>query len=265
MNGLPILAFHAIDDSGGVLSTPLHHFRDTIAALISEGFRGVDLADWIERGRPVVDRGFAVTFDDGLRSILLAAEVLSRFGVPATVFLVAGRMGLDNGWPGQPRGLPRMATLAWSELANLRDADFRFGAHTLTHPHMDECSQKKMSEEMIGSRAAIEDVTGNPCGLFAYPYGEASAPAREAARRYFDASFGTRLAYASSGEPIDRISRIDAYYLRSSRAVAALASGALPGLLRWRRAARGAKRLVAAVGGGRASRREVGYPEPSEA
>lgn len=53
------------------------------------------LRDWI--GRPLAGRkrpGAAVTFDDGLRSVLaLAQPILYRRGIPATVFLCPGLIG----------------------------------------------------------------------------------------------------------------------------------------------------------------------------
>ena len=68
--GLPVLTYHAIDASRGVTATDPSWFAETLAALGEAGHRAVDLAEWIASGRPEVGRGFAVAFDDGLRSVL---------------------------------------------------------------------------------------------------------------------------------------------------------------------------------------------------
>ena len=163
MTGLPILTYHALDTSGSVISTPPKTFADTMAAIFSEGFRCVDLQAWIEAGRPEVDRGFALAFDDGFRSILPAAETLARFGFVATAFLVTGRMGLDNQWPGQPNGVPISPLLQWSDLNALTAAGFRFGAHTLDHPILPRCAETEVDRQLSGSKTAIEDATGRSC------------------------------------------------------------------------------------------------------
>ncbi|MEO6809169.1 MAG: polysaccharide deacetylase family protein, partial [Isosphaeraceae bacterium] len=154
MNGtpLPILMYHALDTSGSVIATDPGWFAETLDALATAGFRSVDLLPWIEQGRPPVDRGFALTFDDGMRSMLLAADSLVRHGFSATAFLVTGRMGLDNAWRGQPGGIPRSSLLAWSDLTALQAAGVRFGAHTRTHPRLDRLDERALVEELRGSR-----------------------------------------------------------------------------------------------------------------
>ena len=259
MSGLPILTYHAIDDSRSVISTSPSHFRATLSLLKKEGFECVDLMRWINAGRPDVPRAFALAFDDGLRSIRKAAEAIAEFGFSATAFLVAGRMGRDNAWPGQPSGVPRMATLSWSELGDLRSSGFRFGAHTLSHPRLPSCDAIAIEREITESRFRIEDATGSSCPLFAYPYGEHNAVARDCARPQFAASFGTHLAYATKSDSLDNLSRVDAYYLNRPNAIAALVDGSLPRILGVRRVARAAKQMFK-VGTHRSIRGRVSLP-----
>ena len=54
----------------------------------------------------------------------------------------------------------------------------------------------------------------------------------------FDAAFGTRLDYASSDQHFSQLSRIDAYYLRSTGALSALLEDRWRSWLRVRRALR---------------------------
>jgi peptidoglycan/xylan/chitin deacetylase (PgdA/CDA1 family) len=239
--GLPVLTYHAIDTSGAVTATDPAWFAETIATLIESGHRAVDLAEWITAGRPDVERGFALAFDDGLRSVLDVADVLARYHVPATVFLVADRIGRDNAWPGQPKGVPRSPLLSWSDLDVLHAAGLRFAAHGRTHRRLDHCGDTALRHELRGARDAIEQRLGRPCRLLAYPYGIATARVRRAAARYFDAAFGTRLDYTSSFQDPHNLARIDAYYLRSRRALDRLASGRWQPWLRMRRMLRGAR------------------------
>jgi peptidoglycan/xylan/chitin deacetylase (PgdA/CDA1 family) len=243
-DGLPILTYHAIGTSRGVTVTDPSWFAETLAALVETGHRAVDLDAWVAEGRPAVPRGFAVAFDDGLSSILRVADVVHRHRVPATVFLVTDRMGRDNAWPGQPSGIPREPLLSWSDLDALRAAGFRVAAHGWTHARLDLCDASALESELRGSREAIERATGLPCRLLAYPYGRSSARVREAAARHFAAAFGTRLDVASAGQDRFDLARIDAYYLRSPRALERLTTGRWQGWLRTRRGLRALRRTI---------------------
>lgn len=235
---LPILTYHAFDSSGRVTATDPTWFAETLSALTSAGFRAVDLEAWIARGRPPVERGFALTIDDGLQSILRVADVLARYEAVATVFLVTDRVGSDNDWPGQPARVARAPLLAWSDLEALASLGVRFAAHGRTHVSLDQCDDAQLDGELRGSRDAVEQRLGRPCPLFAYPYGHANSRVRHAARRHFAAAFGTRLDTADDAEDLHQLSRIDAYYLRSRRALDRLISGRLQGWLRLRRTLR---------------------------
>ncbi len=242
---LPILTYHAIDDSGAITATSPAWFAATIDALDSAGLRPIDLGDWVARGRPPVDGGYAIAFDDGLASILGVADLLIARAIPATVFLVADRLGLDNAWPGQPPGIPRSRLLDRGEVEALAGSGFRFGSHGRAHARLDRMGPSALREELVGSRDRIEQVVGRPCPLLAYPYGASNPRALALAYEVYESAFGTRLAYASAWDDPADVARIDAFYLRSPRALAALASGRWHPYLAFRRALRAARQAIA--------------------
>lgn len=235
---LPILTYHAIDSSRSVTATDPSTFAETLDALLEAGFRAIDLGEWIKLGRPPVDRGFALAFDDGLRSVLGVADRLARLAIPATVFLVADRIGLDNAWPGQLSGIPRARLLGRADLESLARLGFRFGSHGCCHERFTRFTSEKLEQEMIGSRDRIEQELGRPCPLLAYPCGVSDNQVRLAASKVYDAAFGTRLAYATSSDDRYDIARIDAFYLRSRPALQRLIAGRWQGRLALRRALR---------------------------
>lgn len=242
--GLPILMYHAIEPARDVLATDPAWFAETLAALHESGYRTVDLAAWIEQGRPPLEKRFAITFDDGLTSLVTAAEILPRYRFEATAFLVTGRMGRDNAWPGHPAAVPGRALLRWSELPALARAGIRFEAHTVSHMRLDLCNDAVVEFELCASRAAIEQHLGRPCRLLAYPYGIATPSVRRAAARHFRGAFGTRLRFASRADDPHDLARIDAYYLRTERDLHALISGRWPSSLRARRLLRGLRKQL---------------------
>jgi peptidoglycan/xylan/chitin deacetylase (PgdA/CDA1 family) len=245
---LPILTYHAIDSSGAVTSTEPARFAETLDALLEAGFQPVDLARWIEDGRPPVDRGFALAFDDGLRSILGVADRLVRLKVPATIFVVTDRIGVDNDWPGQPSRVPVARLLGRGDIQALACLGFRFGSHGCSHQRMTKLNRQRLDEELIASRDRIEQIVGIPCPLLAYPYGSIDARVRLAASRIYKAAFGTRLAYASSSDNLHDLPRVDAYYLRSRQALSRLVAGDWDRRLGFRRAMRAVRGSVERVG-----------------
>lgn len=245
---LPILTYHAIDSSRAVTSTDPSRFAETLDALLEAGFRPVDLGKWVSAGRPAVARGFALAFDDGFRSILGVADRLARLATPATVFLLSGRIGLDNAWPGQPSRIPRAPLLGRRDLESLARLGVRFGSHGRTHPRFDRLAPGRLDDELARSRGEIEQLTGSRCHLLAYPYGSSNARVRRAASKAYDAGFGTRLAYARPDDDPFDVARIDAYYLRSPRALERLTSGRWQRRLAIRRALRSVRETVEAVG-----------------
>ena len=167
--GLPILTYHAIGEAADVTTTDPAWFAETLAALVESGHRAVDLDDWVAQGCPDIDRGFAVTFDDGLRSVLRVADVLARYLVPATVFLVTDRMGRDNAWPGQPAWVRREPVLAWSDLDMLHTAGFRIAAHGRSHARLDRCDDATLDAELRGAARRSSSGCAIPAGCSPIP------------------------------------------------------------------------------------------------
>src|SRR5262245_42235346 len=108
-----ILAFHSIDDSGSVLSYPPPDIARLIEALRRSELAGCEFDTPL---RPETSAGVALTFDDGLRSVITAAlPVVKDFAVPAHLFLTTGAGGGETHWPTQPALAPRFAMLSWAE------------------------------------------------------------------------------------------------------------------------------------------------------
>lgn len=217
--GLPILTYHSLDPSSSLVSTRLDWFIETLKRLRDAGRRAIDLCDWIESGRPLVENAFAIAFDDGYQNVIDAAEPLARHGWSATVFLVADLVGRENRWETDSGSIPRLPLLSWSEIVSLRSAGFRFGAHSKTHRRLDRLDETALVEELRGSREAIENALGEPCRLFAYPYGRSSRTVRRRAGELFSASFGTRLDRCRNSDRSHDLPRIDAYYLKDVRTI----------------------------------------------
>jgi peptidoglycan/xylan/chitin deacetylase (PgdA/CDA1 family) len=153
----------------------------------SVGFRGHDMnvrprdfrlqMDWLAGHAPILTlaqaaegrEGVAITFDDGFRdNAVIALPILHSLDIPATVFVVAGRVGgfLDDEADPQTGRL-----LTWEEIEESVKAGFDIGSHTLTHPRLARLSEADQRKQIRTSKRLLEDRLGISIDAFAYPYG----------------------------------------------------------------------------------------------
>jgi peptidoglycan/xylan/chitin deacetylase (PgdA/CDA1 family) len=171
-----------------------------------------DLSDCLGGMRPWPSRGVVVTFDDGYRCVHeIALPILEQNGVPATVFVVAGRVGKTNDWM-QARNLPQRELLGWDELREMRNRGISLGSHTLTHPRLPEISPGELSRELEESRKILEDGFGHPVTQFAYPFGQFNEAVRAATERAgYRVACSTRSGFNKPGADRFTLQRIEVY------------------------------------------------------
>lgn len=185
-----VLCYHAVSPSwpAGLSVTP-ERLERQLSHLLRRGYEGVTFHEAVLR--PPADRTLAVTFDDAYRSVIeLARPILSRLGIPATVFVPTGFAGSEKpmAWPGIEHwiGGPHegeLVPMSWGELRELAAEGWELGSHTRTHPRLPELAADALREELETSRTECEARIGSPCRSLAYPYGDQDARVVEAARR----------------------------------------------------------------------------------
>ena len=104
-------------------------------------------------------RAVALTFDDGFADNADAlAELLGR-GLRATLYVTTGYIGEPD----------MLSAAGVRDLAGLEG--LQLGAHSVTHPRLDELSAGEVAREVRQSRATLEDLIGGEITTFAYPHG----------------------------------------------------------------------------------------------
>lgn len=122
-----------------------------------------------------------VTFDDGWRDNLTVAwPILERLDARATIFVVR-----DLSLAGHR---PEGEFMRPNEIRDLASQGMEFGAHTATHPFLDLLSADEAEAEMQASKVAVQEWTGRPCEVFAYPAGRLNEETAAIARKIFKAS-----------------------------------------------------------------------------
>jgi peptidoglycan/xylan/chitin deacetylase (PgdA/CDA1 family) len=102
--------------------------------------------------------------------------VLADLGIHATVFVVSDAVGRDPWWWS---GADTVVTEG--ELRDIVAAGHRIGSHTRTHASLPDLDDAPLRDELAGSRARLEELTGQTVDLLAYPSVHHDARVRAAA------------------------------------------------------------------------------------
>lgn len=193
------LSYHSVATAGPrFLTVTAELFERQLAALRKRGLRSGGVADLAaivagERIEPTV----FLTFDDGFRdNHETVLPLLREYGFQAFVFVLPPLVdaGAPLTWPevadDQRRFTATMSSLTWSMAAEMKEAGFEIGSHTLSHPHLPALGAEQLRQELADSRARIKERLGS-CDTLAYPFGEWSQEVEAAA-----ADCGYRFAFS---------------------------------------------------------------------
>jgi peptidoglycan/xylan/chitin deacetylase (PgdA/CDA1 family) len=239
---MTILCYHSVDPAW---DSPLAVRPDEFEAhcrWLARHRTVVPLADAVDHldaaGR--LPRGWAVlTFDDGFAGVLEhALPVLDRYGLPATVFLVAATLtdeGLEPGWVRTPPSWP-ITTLTRAEVREMQSHGVDFQSHSWAHLDLVELDHDRCVDDLRRSKALLEDVLGHPVSHLAYPRGLHDADVRRAAE---EAGYSHAYALPEGKEPAGRYA-VPRVGVHRGNGPAVLAAKCTPSYLRVRNGAVGA-------------------------
>jgi peptidoglycan/xylan/chitin deacetylase (PgdA/CDA1 family) len=163
---IPVLLYHRV----AACDVPRHYkrfvlepslFEDHLRAIADAGCQPLlvsDLARALREPSAIPDRPVVITFDDGFADNLRAFEQLAAKSLSATLYVTTG-------WIGKP------SMLTAADLKRLSDYPIEVGAHSVSHPRLDEIGDDKASAEIADSATQLEDMLGHRVRTFAYPHG----------------------------------------------------------------------------------------------
>jgi peptidoglycan/xylan/chitin deacetylase (PgdA/CDA1 family) len=175
---VPILMYHQVDPPPprgtpmrGLVVAP-HTFAWQMRMLKWMGYQGLSMREALPylQGRKQ-GRVAAITFDDGYRNNLeYAAPLLADLGFSATCYAVSRLAGRDNAWDAG-LGVPSKPLMDANQMRAWCAAGMEIGAHTRDHLDLTSLSPQAARDQIVGSRADLEDMLGEPVSHFCYPYG----------------------------------------------------------------------------------------------
>ncbi len=212
-----VLCYHGVSEDwdSSLAVTPVA-FEQQIRALRNAGLRAVTFT---EAAREDLPGTVAITFDDAFSSVFeLAAPILRRYGMPATVFVPTAHAGAGEPmqWPGIGQWLEtphehELLPMSWAQLLELRELGWEIGSHTHSHPRLTKLAGDALAAELCESQRVLEAELGVPCRSLAYPYGDLDHQVVNAARQA-EYEFACTLPSrpVSNGDPL-RFPRIGIY------------------------------------------------------
>jgi peptidoglycan/xylan/chitin deacetylase (PgdA/CDA1 family) len=202
-----VLCYHAVSDRWAAdLSVTPAQLAEQVSLLLGRGYRAATFHDAVSA--PPAAKTVAVTFDDGFAlTCARAFAVLSRLGVPATVFAVTDLVGAAEPmrWPGIDQWVggaheAELRPATWPQLRQLADAGWEIGSHTCTHPHLTRCGDAELERELVDSKRRCEESLDRPCRSVAYPFGDVDSRVERAA---------AQAGYTAAGALPDRVRAAD--------------------------------------------------------
>jgi len=197
-----VLMYHSIspyeEDPYEVTMTP-QRFERQMRWLSARRLRGVSMAELLGAAARGKSRGLVgLTFDDGYQDFIThALPILQRYGFTATAFVLAGRLGGENGWS---RPGPCKPLLTADEVRQLARLGIEIGSHGLMHISLPEAEDTRLIAEVGRSRAILKDLLGQQIPGFCYPYGDLDTRVVSAVR-------GAGYDYACAVKPSSAIGR----------------------------------------------------------
>ncbi len=193
-NKIPILVYHRVvpvplPESRHKIWVDAQNFKRQMNFLASRGFNTISLDILVSAFKgicPLPEKPIILTFDDGYKdNYLYAFPILKEYNFTATIFLVSKYIGDTNQWDRisqeetvhSPHSIVHsieepINLLSIDEIREMVEYGITFGAHTVTHPHLQQLSEKKAFHEINQSKIKIEKIIGHEITSFCYPYGE---------------------------------------------------------------------------------------------
>lgn len=167
---VPILLYHYIsvnlntnDKTRNGLSTPPGIFEQQVQLLATNGFTTItldELAAAFDKKYSLPAKPVILTFDDGYVDFYFNAfPLLRKYNMKAVVFIPTGLIGGGH-------------YMTWPQIDEIsRSPNIEVEAHSVHHYALAKVSDTILKEEVVQSKAILEQHVGHAINWMAYPYG----------------------------------------------------------------------------------------------
>ena len=161
--GVPVLAYHMINDGQETYSVSAEKFEEQLKYLKEQGYTTISLLEFAKakKGKfTLPEKPLIITFDDGyVDNYTTALPLLEKYGMKATVFMVVNDIGKEG-------------YLTLDHLKELEKRNIEIGSHTANHLPLVTLSNEKKKEEIELSKLLMEWKGLKTIFFLAYPNGK---------------------------------------------------------------------------------------------
>jgi len=121
-----------------------------------------DLVAYFRDGVPLPEKPIILTFDDGWTDdYTVAFPILRKHCMVGTFFPPVAWVNRSNG----------SKVMTWPMIEEMSRSGMEFGSHTIDHHLLNEQTAQQITEELVDSKAALEQHVVRPVVALAYPGG----------------------------------------------------------------------------------------------
>ena len=142
----------------------LEVFRSQMKWLLASGYTVESISQYYKRSElgKFPSKYVILTFDDGYKSFLQAAEILNSFSISGTFFIT-------KDW--REKRVNMLSEKEIKDLSLLHD----IGSHSVTHPNLSKLSPKQINHELVFSKNWLEAITKKEIISFSIPGGDSNS------------------------------------------------------------------------------------------
>jgi len=166
--GLRILMYHSINrqsdklienHNDNIFTVNLSSFESQLLSIANSDCQVTNLKEGINNINDNIP-SIAITFDDGFNDNLInAAPLLIDYNFPFTIFISTNNLDKPN----------YLSVSDVKELSKYKGVTI--GSHGVTHTPFTELSKNELINELIKSKAVLEDISGKEISTISYPHG----------------------------------------------------------------------------------------------
>lgn len=124
------------------------------------------LDDYLKSNQRLSKNTAIVTFDDGYRSVMEVGNVLSKYRITPTLFVLSETNKVDDSEVGT-----KVKFLTKSDMRKLKTMGWIFGSHGATHANFSKLEKIDLRREICESKLILEKLLEDSIKYFAYPKG----------------------------------------------------------------------------------------------
>jgi peptidoglycan/xylan/chitin deacetylase (PgdA/CDA1 family) len=102
----------------------------------------------------------------------------------------------------------------WSQVAELAQQEFQFGAHSISHPVLPAVTAEEANHQIADSQAELQQRIGRTVEFFAYPFGRWNPAVRAIVQEHYRGACSTGAGVVQPDADPCALPRVDVHYLR---------------------------------------------------